>query len=394
MPSFLPPPNPNINYNANVFNYNPSVNMKHWRKALTNIRNNSGNARILCIGNSVALGIGSGTTNAALSSGEIKSGSFPTRLAQVLNTFGVNAHWNSFSGQGLHGAASWPGVLNSSDTRISAGNSWTPNINANILGGAYLKASTNTNAFSFTPTIPVDTFEIWVPRQTPGGFGTIQADVNGGAATTFNETSGGASLSVVKFNVTGTLGTNTVNVKWNAGATCYFVALSAYDSSKSWVDVMNAGNSGGTWGIVDNTLNIYPPSAGAQHLGMAPDLTIIGGSINDWKLGTGNLALCQAAMQTAITNALVAGDCIIMPDNPTITSSASTATQLAYINMMYGLAALNNIPLFDLWNRFNSYTTANNLGLIFNDNSATNFHPNNLGYFDEAQFVSQLLLEV
>lgn len=385
---------PTAAFPPNVTNYSPQ-NLKKWRKALANVKTGTANGRICYVGNSVVLGIGSGTTNSALTSGEIKSKSAPAQLAGLLNAAGVNAHANSLSGTGA-GASSnaWPSLTASSgpDTRIVCGSSWTAHSQP-TLGGPYIKASTGTNAFSFTPAVNVDTFVIWYAKGN--GFGTIGFDINGGTQTTVNCNNGGAT-TVNSSTITGTLGANTLNIKQTAGGTVYVVAVSAYDSAKPWVDVMNAGWSGGCWGNGAAGGNMDGAGQVLALQAIAPDLTILSGGINDWVLGT-SVANYTAALQDMITAGLVSGDVVLMTDNPTKTSgggSATLAAQQALVNAMYGLAATNNIVLIDLWSRWAGYTSANGLGFVFNDSAGNNYHPNNLGYADVAKAAANILLGV
>lgn len=374
----------------NLFNFR-NENTSNWRTARKNVSNGTANARILYFGNSVVLGVGSGTSNTAFTSGEMKSLSAPSQVSGLLNTAGVNSHANSFFGSGQNvSVTTWPSFFNATaDPRIVIGSSWTPSTSA-TMGGAYLNATTSTNAFSFTPTVNVDTFDIFCAVRTGGGFGIIQADINGGTPVTLNTNTGTGTISIQKMTVTGTLGSNTVNVKSNTGS-AIFGGISSYDSSKKWVDVMNGGWSGGIWsgsgqGFMANA------GAVAAITGTSPNIVILQGGINDW-VGGLNTTTYVNSLQTMITAAKNAGSNVLLTtDNPTITTSASTATQLKYISFMYTLASNNNIPLLDLWQRWGSYTSADAKGWVFHDNTNTNYHPNNTGYADIATAVSKVLL--
>lgn len=373
---------------SNVYNFNPSTNMTHWRKAAANVLNNTANGRIAWIGNSVSLGVGGGGTNVGLSSGEIHAPSPPTRVAGFLTAGGITAHWNSWVGTGTGANANnWPCIGKSNaDARVTAGSSWSATGNGS-LGGVFLTATTTTNAISFTPSVAVDNFTVFYNNQSS----PFTLDINGGSPVTITPNGTNTFASA---NIVGTLGTNTLNMKYLSGAGVFLVGMTANNSAVKSIDVMNCGWSGGSWtGAVAGNMD----NAGAEQalVGLAPDLSFICGSINDWATGA-SISVMASGMQNMITKAKLSGDAVIITDNPSRTSGGgfpvSQAAQQAYINAMYQLANTNNIPIIDIFQRWNTYTISDTLGLIFEDSTGNNFHPNNLGYWDIARTVANLLL--
>lgn len=356
----------------NTFNFNPGVNLQKWRAALARVKAGTGSGKVVFVGDSTTFGVG---TTGSTTVGNMRPLSVPAQFSNRLNNFGINAHWNSFAGSG-NTFGSLPTVINN-DSRVVAGNSWGLLNNAfQIIGGTYLTASTNTNAFSFTPTTNVDTFTFYYP--TAAGFGTIQYDLNGGSATVIPEN---AATGFHSSTATTTLGSNTINVKWNASTACYFIGIEAFDSTKQWISCVNAGWSGARatqWAAstVAGTIGVF-----------SQDLTVINLGINDWEFGN-TVAQYTTAMQTIITACKAVGDVILVSPNPSNPAQAgiSNATQLTYINALYSLAAINNVPLVDYFNRVQSYTNANFFGLDFD-----NVHPNTAGYSDMTQQIFNLL---
>lgn len=363
MPSFLPPPNPNINYTANVFNLNPSANLRKWRKALQNVRAGLANARILCIGDSTTFGVGS---NGSLTAGNMMPLCYPQLLANYLNAQGINAHADSYGGLGA-GVTSAPN-RNFNDGRYVFGSDFSFFTSANpTLGGCYATATADTgNPLTFTPTKNTDTCVVFSTNT-----GTSKMNANGGANSVL---AGGSSAT---FSTT--LGNNTYKLSWNAGGGIFNIGMSCYDSSKKWVDVMNAGWQGAHASDWDNV----GTQAGIN--AVTPNLTIINLGINDW--ATAISAAWVTHMQQIITYALAQGDVILNCPAPSqITGGFTQAGMQSYITAMYGLAASNNIPLIDTFSRWISYAISNPLGYYFNS-----LHPIGLGYSDQAQQMVEVL---
>ena len=230
MPVFSPPQSPI----PNVFNFAPQ-NLKKWRAALAKAKAGTSNARILCLGDSTTQGVGS---NGA-STGNLTPLSYPSQLAGLFSAAGINAHWNSFCGDSNSGQS-----RDTLDSRIAlSGNMvqyYSPTSTYACPGGGMLGASSSTSSkLAFTPTVNVDTFKVWY---VAGPTGTFSMDIGGSGTTNINVNNGGV-FTILSSTIAGSLASNTLNIKWVSGA-FFIVAVEAWDSSKKWVSVMNAGWSG------------------------------------------------------------------------------------------------------------------------------------------------------
>lgn len=359
----------------NVNNFTPSTTLAKWRKALAGVKSGQGNATILCLGDSTTMGVGTGSST---TSGQFYQNSFPKFLSDRFNNAGVASSWQSVISSGNTSNAT-PSSGNN-DSRFVKGSSWSAAGSTHSIGGTTFTASTNTNALSFTPNFPVDTFVVFYQGNTANGSFTI--DVNGGAATTVNSTTG--SKSYLSSTITAPLGLNTCNVKWLSGGGVNVWGILAYDSSKPQVIIANAGWAGMTSArFVDADVLLTMPSLGQQ-------LTIINCGINDWDNGPAiSVATHLTNMQSAITKCLTVGDVVLMTPNPSQVGSSGVpprATQLQYIAAQYQLAKTNNLTLIDNYGRLVSWEAANPLGFYFD-----NLHSNAYGYADQSDFIYNVL---
>lgn len=343
-----------------------SGSLTHWLQALTSMKNGASNAKILCIGDSTTFGTGANGT----SSGNWQPTTYPTQLSGKFTSAGINSHANAWMGGGRNTADQWP-----RDARITDGSSWTADtsFDTRCFGGYTAKATTNTNAFSFLPTVNVDTFIVYYLQVTSGPR-SFNLDINGGAATTVNVVNAANQLATQ--NITATLGSNTCNATWVSGATGTYVAgMEAYNSNKKWVSVINAGYRGSNTGDWCDATSPFSAGKAATYATVAPDLTIISMAINDWVDGT-SLATYQTNLQTLINLAMGVGSVLLVTSNPSDPSlGVSLATQATYTNVELALAASNNIPIVDIFNQWGSYAASNANGWNFDG-----LHPNGTGY--------------
>ncbi len=337
-----------------------SLQLPKTRAALARVKSGNGNMRILCLGDSTTSGYWSNGTT----SGDLKTHSWPGALSSLLNAAGINAHINSTFGCEANNKANF-------DTRLSVGSGWQQGL-SNSLGGNFYFANSATGNLSFTPTVNVDTFNLFFTKF--GGDGTVSYNLNGGSSTNMSLNGTGIASAIA----TTTLGINTVNFNWVSGGNVNAGYVEAYDSSRKWVSVMNAGVYGWASG------NYYPqdPNYGTQSFItlLAPDLTIIALGINDWQQSV-SITTYTNNIQGLITRALTVGDCLLLAPNPT-NSTIMLPQQQPYISAEYALAQSNNIPVVDIWSRFVSQPSASVLGMM-----GDFLHPNGVGYADIAQAV-------
>jgi lysophospholipase L1-like esterase len=353
-----------------VANGGSNYHFPNFYPALAQVIAATGNAKICAVGDSTTFGSYPGPTY-----------SYPTQLANMLtSTYGIKAHWNSWVGAG-----DGTQTFGANDSRITQGSSWTASTNFISLGVRTYTASTSTNAFSFTPTTNVDTFKIYYIINSSNG--VLAAQIGSGSTTTQN-TSTGTNNTIGSLTVTGTLGSNTLNLKWSSGGSVYVVGTEAWDSSQNWVSVINMGSpnsKASDWAVATNG---YSPANSSAYAAFGCNLVIDDLGINDYNAGasvgtfTTNMNTLIAAQQAA--NA----DVVLMTPVPTNPSGgASVAAQYSFTQALRGIAATSNVPLVDLALRWQSYAAASPWSVY----SDTLTHPNVTGYIDNAKAVLQVL---
>jgi lysophospholipase L1-like esterase len=354
-----------------AFGVRPSTQLRKFRTAIAKVKSNQANCKVLCLGDSTTFGTGSNNSN----TGDLKPFAYPTQLQAMMNSAGINSHANSFMGYGS------PTFENngSNDARIVEGNSWTNfGSNAALGGTLFENTGSTTNALSFTPTVPVDTFVIYYI--TAVGNGTFSAGFN--SATPTNQSTNSAN-GFATLTISSTLGINTLNLKYVSGGNIFIQGVEAYDSSKKWIDFINAGWPGAKASDISSNPAFYSPLSGIGFL--APDLTLLNIGINDWGAGT-SLSSFQTNVQSVITECQLSGDVIIISPAPSAASSTSVATQQTYVTVMKNLAITNNIPFIDWWTRMGLQST--NTAMYWTSNA---LHPNMVGYSDNAQTIFNMI---
>lgn len=361
---------------ASMFNY-PATLLPHWRATLAKVKTGSANAKLLCIGDSTTFGVYSNGS----STGNQKPNAWPSQLAGLFNSAGINAHANSFlaSGGGATGGTSQTNILE--DSRVSS-TGWAALANALQFIGGTPYAASGTAAQTFTPTVPTDTCKVYY-YQTGGG-GTISTQINGGSAT--NQSTNGAA-SVASVTLSTTLGMNAYTVNWvnSTSVNPIILGFEAWDSSKSWVSVINAGwpvSRSSDWSY--GAAVAYNPGQNGI-TGFAPDLSVIDLGIND--IGNGNsVNFYLSNLQVIVNKCKITGDVVLVSPNPTITLDNTLnypyAEQSAYQSALAQFANQNNIAFYDKMGRWGggaSYPVNNANGMM-----GEGLHPNAVGYADIA----------
>lgn len=360
-----------------AFNFTPT-NLSRWRAALGRVRAGTGTGKLLCIGDS--------TTRGAWSNGSWSGNAFakayPYQLASMLQGAGVSANGEGFMGGGNWNAGTGGAI--GYDPRISLNGSWALNNAVKSLGCETFAITSGGGTFSFAPSTPVDTFEIFYASNA--GLGSVNVAFNGGATTTTFATSGSAGVG--KAVVQTALGMNTLQMTPAGNGAVYIIGINAYASTKHQVSVINAGWVGG---LASNIADMSSPWASGQAIPIvAPDLSIIDCSINDWNAPT-TAAAYRYYMQQAITQARVSGDVILMSGAPSNTAAASNGKMAEIVGVLYDLAQTNDIPLIDIVSRWVSWGVSNPLGFY---GAGEIVHPSGSGYADIAQSAVARLLSV
>lgn len=351
--------------NNNVYNWESSK-LRNWRKALAKVRAGTGDAKLLCIGDSTVQGAGT-----SLASSFPSTNAWPAGVQSLLNSYYVPTS---------HGLAV-PRTSTHIDTRWTFGSGWATNTSSFGYNGTTVKA---TNPASGSLTFS-DSRIVWdrcdIYYVTSNGLGSIVASATNGATVTQSSSS---AVSVSKMTVSAGSASNSNVLTINQSATStindiYIVAVEPWLSSSTKVRVGNAGVPASTtasWTLAGG-LNSMPAIKA-----YAPDLTIISLGIND---GTQSVAPATVLtnVQTLITACQVSGDVIVLspiPSNPSTQSAAAT------YEPQYTSAFIANlsVPILDVYTRFGSWATANSSGFMADDR-----HCNNVGYQDIAAFVFQ-----
>lgn len=343
-----------------------------WKVALNRVKTRTGRARIICLGDSTAIGTGGGSSGTHGLVGGFSKG-YVAKLAAGLAAF-YPTSFNSFFGDQnvITGGAT---TLPLYDARITEGANWGLGASA-ALGGDMIKYTTGAaNNFTFTPAGEFDTITIWYFTQTGNGAATVNVD-------------GGASLGTINFGATNfqmksvtysvTKGAHTINIVPSNNGSFSIAGIITQDSTTPAVDFIQAGSYGGIAANFASSANVWGPVPMVGKL--APDLTLINCTINDSNVQT-SLSAYSTSLQTAITNAKLSGDVMLMVGPPSNTAQATNGTLATYIAAMKTLALSNNLSLFDLTKRTNwgSYAVANAVYPYFDNN-----HPGATGYVDIA----------
>ena len=354
--------------------------LPNWRTALTSAQTGMSDAKILIVGDSTSAGLGSSGYPT-----QPNIGSWPSLLAARLNKI-VNCYesYTGSSGIGTDTQIAFSGPSSGFGGSLGFANIF-------MQGG-----STANNTITYTPAggNNYDTFDVYYENN--GASFTVTA--TGGSPVTVNTnstktigkqtvsagslaTNNSCVITVVSGGVTRITGfeprnSTQVSVRiWNAGVSGAAAASISPASVKSWASGITGSEGIGADSIA--CIKAY-----------APHLTIIMLGINDAIVATppNSFTSVKTALQSLITAGKVSGDAIIMSFYP---SQASTVpqypTEVSYQSMFGQLANANNIPILDIWGRFN--------GTWYSPMSFNNVHPNSLGYQDFANFIYPILIE-
>jgi hypothetical protein len=367
-----------------LYNYNAAYLAK-WRAGRAAQRAGTRNAIVSFIGDSTTAGIGGGTGTPAFTN--LSARGFIPQAAALI----TGASWQSFfSDHNMQSAAGSETPLPTIDARVVFGGTWqgTENPAGNnsplpCAGGPMLVNIGSSSRLTFTPTIPIDTVNVYVPTNT--GILNPAIDFDGTSAGTMTTNLGAGGVLTGTFTVA--LGYHTIGF---TGASPSFIGgMYAYNSAVKEISLINFGwgssfaldwssgnlSSGKPWAPL-TTLPIWPA---------APDLTFISLTINDWVAGT-DITTWSGQMQAIITAAKAVGDVVLMTGVPSNTSSSSTIAQQLFVTELKSLAVSNNCIMIDWTSAWGSWSSANSNGWMYD-----NLHPNYVGYGQQAVMISSLL---
>jgi len=352
--------------NPGFFNIGPATSRK-VRKPLAAVRANVGSAKFLCVGDSTTWGAG----NMAPASTWNPARSYPAFLQAALNSYyaptvsGIVVAPSSITGSG-HTTAT--------DARLTFGTGWVLSAQGFANGSAMQSPAGVTTDLLYTHAPSADTFDIYYAKAPSTG--TFGASVDGGSVT---NTATAATNSIGKVTISTTAGTGHVLKITSTGAAAVFIiGIEGRLSTQNAIRVGNVGVSsartshwatGGGYAGTD-AVKAY-----------APDLSIIMLGIND-AAGVPT-ATFSANLATLATACAVSGDVILMSVVPSQSGSGASPTEeAAFQAATQSLALTAGYGYIDIFTRFESWTTANANGWMYDGK-----HPTHLGYADIANAV-------
>lgn len=357
--------------------------LKKWRVALAKVQTKAANAKIAIIGDSCDTGYNTATANSWTGG---KAFSTSDLLARVLNGMGIPVGIGSSFGSAF--ATNFATFL-LYDPRWTATNMGIHGLATATCGGQPLApAGAGAWTFNFTPTdttgaaLSYDTAELYYMQNTT--YSSFSMSLDGvGAVSTLSSGTG----ALAKLTITGTLAAHVVNLSGTATALNdgHVLGVNCYNSAVKQVFIQNwsfsgataAGATAASW---SNNTQYYSCINGITF--MAPDLSIIKLGLNDITAAY-SVATFTAGLQTLITACLATGSVILVVPNVSTTSDVAP-----YISSIYQLAATNNVPIVDIYNRWTSYAQAQADGFMNSDP----IHPNKTGYQDVVNAYYQFVL--
>lgn len=342
--------------------YASPSNTRKWRKAVASARRGTTRAHIAVIGDSIVQGYYGDTPYYQKSWANLLAGLMDGWLGASNDT-------------GVIGPMEWVSGP-ASENRFTVASGWSFSSSLGGYQGFFNRgrAATLTSAtLLFSPPEACDRFRIYYQNQSSFG-GTWSWSIDSGAQT-------GTQAS------NGTTGLKTLDIAVSAGSGVHTLLLTPPGSSKNLyvhgIEAMIGTTGGCRVSRLSKNGVITSEAASAESLAqfayVAPDLTIICLGANDFTTQTA-LATYNTHLTNLITNAKTTGDVLVMiwPQQ----SASGTITQAQYVAEAKAVAAANSVPVFDLQDRWGSYSTASGLALM-----SDGTHPNGLGHYEIADAI-------
>lgn len=324
--------------------------------------NGSGGARVLCVGDSVT----------EVASGGLGGyGTYPYQLAAMSSVVACSEAF-----MGSH--TSDPRVVVSNQSMIS---------NMPTLGGYVVTLTNAGDQFTYNPTMKTFGYTLWMMA------GPNACDVQVVLSTTLfgeNGTTAQSAITVPCHDASlSTMTLRSFNVRSTAslkdsmymsitpipasGNSAMLVGIEPINADTVKMTTINAGLSGTTTNDVNNEQQPYSPLNIIR--GLKPDLTIIMLGINDWYISKTSQSQFETNLRTIISAAQTGGgDVLLMTPPPSNTRFTVQADQDAYVTTIKNVAASLNLPIFDQYALWKSYSVTNGL-----DWMKDALHPNERG---------------
>ena len=308
---------------------------------------NQANTKVCLVGDSIMFGF-----NTTLGSTMFEQGTVPQLATALAVNYGIPVYWDSFFGTGTISGTPFYSLY---DNRISMGSSWSGDYTNLVPGGGSYAATTSTNALSFTPADPVNTFNVYYLTNTSAG--TFQVTCTNCTTTTQSE-SGTQGIGKLTVTATGAAAINTVNLTWYSGGQVNIWGVEAYDSTRPAVLLESMGEGSAQSTQWANTTNAYGPGNSLPYSTVGCDLTTYQDGINDLEHGV-TIPTFTSNSQTFISAVMAAGSDVVLEAAPPV-STYSIASQKPYLQAMQSLAYVNSnnglvgvqLPIIDTWDSF------------------------------------------
>ncbi|MDX6806295.1 SGNH/GDSL hydrolase family protein [Terrihabitans rhizophilus] len=316
-----------------------------------NVRSGKQNGRVICMGDSIPGGHGTGTGANGFSGARQKA--FPRKVAEQVNRELLPAQSIAITGgAGVSGGVTVQDYYGGA-SRLVPGPGWG-NISQGI-GGGYWQNSTTSDPLAWMPEVPVDTLEYSYAQFS--GAATFTVDIGGAALETVVAANAAGAAPIRKVTLGGPASLRAINWKRLSGGALNLCWATAYDSTKAIIDVWNAGISGALVDTINNTAN--PWSARSAVVAAQPDVVFVQIGMNNWIQNT-DPTLFDPALRSLLQALMATGATVILV-NPTPRAVANTplVTQMIYVNKIVAMAIELDLPFLDLREMFVSWEVAN-----------------------------------
>lgn len=331
-------------------------------------------------------GVGAGAGSGGLGLIGARPGSPTAQFAALLTSVGVPASDDSWFGE--HLTEAFQGVTRAQyDTRftVSGSAAYYPNGAFQSLGGIPFRLNSTGKAVNFTPTNQVNTAKIFYANRFTGG--TFDTTFAGGASLGTTVAAGGNTIgSTTK---TFTKGAGALSISWVSGDNAILGAV-CYDTTTPRVNVVNLSCYGdkltSSNGYANNANADFRGGAALSSLGL--DAVVVGMTVNSENQdGLAGVDAYKTALTKVCNDVVAAGSDLILSTPHNIgTASQTSGICDAYVAAIREVAAQFDAPLIDLYQRLDSYSTFNALGLYFDT-----LHLTTIGYRAKAQEFARVL---
>ncbi len=344
--------------------------LPNWRLALAKVRDGVADAKILFIGDSTTYGMSD-----TLCTTNVWPGSYPARVWNILASKYTVAP----------GLTKPPAAVDSPciDNRWTLGTGWTENAAYGWGGFSSVEGVAGSGNLVFAPNngATYDSFDVYYTTST-SGLGTLTITATGGSPVV-QSTIHSSPIGFQHVTVTAASAATNNTVTITTSVNPVFVdAIEPWLSTVRTVRIGSMGVSGSTSSNWANGFSGYLPSVAIANY--APNLTVINLGINDGYSSV-PAATVTANLSNIVTAAQASGDVILVMPNP-VSQTPTVTSEALYYPAIQNLANTLNVPLIDIYGRWGQTWQTNLM--------ANSLHPNDYGYWDIAEAITSLLLQV